>query len=431
MNKLSWWDSWLEKKKKYTKCDSVFMDEDLFDSITVSTGLPPIYQQSNFSFRNVADGADRFIGKVKNNEKPYARIYTRLGNPNTEYLERILFRLECHHIIENALAAHEPKPTIGVLVTSSGMGAISVCLITLLNTGDELICGAVYNCTEALLRNFEKKYQIHTHFIDTTQLDLVQSTLEKNPKIKGIFIESPVNPTLVVNDISALSQLAEKFRIPLIVDNTFCSPYIQQPFRLGADIVIHSLTKYINGHSTSIGGALLGPWNFMQEAFTFYKDIGVTPSPFDSWLTGSNVQDLGIRVRKAVENAEKIVQFLMKHPRVRKVYYPFLGKQEVIARKQMRSGGAIISFEIENGLKAGVRLMDYFALHSTPMKLAVSLGCVISYIQHPASMTHAEMAPEVRHQMGISDDLIRLSVGIEGVSILIHALEEGLKLAYD
>lgn len=430
MEKFVWWSNWLDRKKKYGYCSSLFMEEDIFDSITVSTGLPPIYQQSNFSFKSVADGADRFIGKVKDHEKPYARVYTRLGNPSTEYLERILFRLECHHLIENALAAHEATPTIGCLVTSSGMGAISVCLITLLNSGDEIICGPVYGCTESLLRNFEKKYQIRTHFIDTTKTEVVENTLKEYPNIKAIFIESPVNPTLAVSDISALSRLSERYEIPLVVDNTFCSPYIQQPFRLGADIVIHSLTKYINGHSTSIGGALLGPWDFMNDAFLYYKDIGVTPSPFDSWLTASNVQDLGVRIRKQVENAEKIVQFLTQHPRVKKVYYPFLGEQAEIAKKQMRNGGAIISFEIENGLEAGVRLMDYFALYSTPMKLAVSLGCVISYIQHPASMTHAEMGPDVRHKMGITDDLIRLSVGIEGASVLIHALDEGLKLAY-
>lgn len=433
MSKFAWWDKWIEKKKKYAKCDSIFADEDVFNAKSVGTGLPPIYQQSTFKFQSAEDGKLRFLGKSKSGERPYARIYTRLGNPTTEYLEKVIFQLECQHIIDNALEADEKEPTIGVLITSSGMGAISTVLMALLNSGDELICGTVYGCTDSLLRHWEEKYNIKTHFIDTTDTELVKKTLEENPKVKGVFIETPENPTLKVNDIRALADLTEKFEIPLIVDNTFCSPYLQQPFRLGADIVVHSTTKYINGHSTSVGGALLGPWEFMlNDAFIYYKDLGVTPSPFDSWLNSQNVQDLSVRVKQQCANAFEIARFLEKHELVSKVVYPFLESHPHYerAKKQMRYGGAMISFELKGGYDAAVKLMNYFARHDTPMELAVSLGSVISYIQHPASMTHSEVPKEEKERMGITDELIRMSVGLEGVRILIEALDEGIKLAH-
>jgi len=433
MSKYHWWNKWIEKKHKYAKTDEIFMDEGLFQAKCVGIGLPPIHRQSTFSFKSAEDGRDRFLGKTKSGEAPFARIYTRLGNPTTEYLEKVIFQLECHHIIEKALDADEKEPTIGTLATSSGMGAISTVLITLLNSGDELICGTVYGCTDSLIRHLSHKYNIKAHFIDTSNTELVKKTLEENEKIAAVYVETPENPTLKINDIKALSQLTEKKEIPLIVDNTFCSPYIQQPFRLGADIVIHSMTKYINGHSTSIGGILLAPWDFvLQDAFIFYKDLGVTPSPVDSWKNAENIQDLAIRVKNQCISANKIANFLDNHPLVSKVIYPGLKShpQHSLAMKQMRMGGGMISFELKGGYDSAVKLMNYFARHDTPMELAVSLGGAISYIQHPASMTHSGVPADEKVRMGITEELVRLSVGLEGVEILINALEEGLKLAH-
>jgi len=433
MSKYHWWENWIERKRKYAKTDNVFMDEGLFSAKSVGIGLPPIHQQSTFSFKSAEDGRDRFLGKTQSGEAPFARIYTRLGNPTTQYLEKVIFQLECSHIIENALKADERKPTIGTLVTSSGMGAISTVLISLLNSGDELICGTVYGCTDSLIRHLEHKFNIKCHFIDTTDLALVEKTLEENPKISAVFIETPENPTLKLNDITKLSKLTENKEIPLIVDNTFCSPYIQQPFRLGADIVVHSMTKYINGHSTAIGGVLLAPWDFvLNDAFIFYKDLGVTPSPHDSWKNAENIQDLAIRIKQQCLNAEKIANFLDENPLVSKTVYPGLKShpQYNLAKEQMRMGGGMISFELAGGYDACVKLMNYFARHDTPMELAVSLGCAISYIQHPASMTHSGVPQEEKDRMNITDELVRLSVGLEGSSILIDALAEGIKLAH-
>jgi len=433
MSKYHWWSKWIEKKYKYAKTDEIFMEEGLFQAKCVGIGLPPIHRQSTFSFKSAEDGRDRFLGKTKSGEAPFARIYTRLGNPTTQYIEKVIFQLECHHIIDKALEADEKEPTIGTLATSSGMGAISTVLITLLDSGDELICGTVYGCTDSLIRHLSHKYKIKTHFIDTSNTELVRKTLDENPKIAAVYVETPENPTLKINDIRGLSKLTEKHEIPLIVDNTFCSPYLQQPFRLGADIVVHSMTKYINGHSTAIGGILLAPWDFvLNDAFIFYKDLGVTPSPMDSWKNAENVQDLAIRVKNQCKSAAKIADFLDNHPLVSKIIYPGLKDhpQHKLAMSQMRLGGGMISFELKGGYESAVKLMNYFAGHDTPMELAVSLGGAISYIQHPASMTHSGVPAEEKVRMGITDELIRLSVGLEGVDILLKALEEGIKLAH-
>lgn len=433
MAKYAWWDKWIERKRTYARTEERFMDEGLFNAKAVGTGLPPIYQQSTFSFNNVQDGANRFLGKSPSGGKPFAGIYTRLGNPTTEYLEKVMFQLECQHIIDAALANDEKEPTIGVLVTSSGMGAISTCILALLSSGDSLIAGTVYGCTDSLFRHLSHKFGITVHFVDLSNTEAVNQVLESDPNVRAVYVETPENPTLKLADIQAISHLTEHHEIPLIVDNTFCSPYLQQPFRLGADIVLHSMTKYINGHSTSVAGILLGPWDFMlSDAFIFYKDLGATPSPFDSWLNGQNVQDLSVRMKQQCNSAHEIAGFLDQHPQVSKTVYPGLEShpQHELAKRQMRMGGGMISFELAGGFEAGVKLMDYFARHDTPMELAVSLGSVITYIQHPASMTHSGVPVEERMRMGITDELVRMSVGLEGPSVLLEALTEGLKIAH-
>ncbi len=213
------------------------------------------------------------------------------------------------------------------------------------------------------------------------------------------------------------------------MDNTFCSPYLQQPFRLGADFVVHSLTKYVNGHSTSLAGGLLGPFRPLQEeVFPWYKDLGATPSPFDSWLNSLAVQSLAVRQREQCASAARIAAFLRSHPAVRQVRYPGFSDfpQAAIVRKQMRSGGAVVAFDLAGGFAAAERMMDYFARRDTPMELAVSLGSAISYIQHPASMTHAGVPEADRLARGITPGLVRLSVGLEGVDVLIEHLDRSL-----
>ncbi|MGM0601423.1 MAG: trans-sulfuration enzyme family protein [Candidatus Rifleibacteriota bacterium] len=433
MTKAEWFDGWLERKEKYAKTSQKFMSADKFASNGVGIGLPNIVQKSTFSFRNVKDGADRFLGLSQSGEKPFARIYTRLGNPTTEYLEKTLFQLDCQHIIDAALAADEKTPTIASLVCSSGMAAIACTTLALVQSGDEVICGSVYGCTDSFFRSLEK-FNIKTHFVDTTKTEVIKETLEKNPNITMVFMETPDNPTLRVSDIEAISKLTQDKKIPLIIDNTFATPYLQQPLRLGADIVVQSLTKYVNGHSTCVGGVIMGPYEFVSNhVFPVYKDYGPTPSPFDSWLNSQGLQTLHLRVERACASALEIASRLEKHDKVTRVFYPGLPSHpdHEIAKKQMRLGGGMIALELVDGYEPARRLMDYFATYTTPGELAVSLGSAVTYFQHPASMTHAGIPEEDRLRRGITQGLARISVGLEGVETLWDAIEDGLKHAYD
>jgi len=432
MAQHSWFAGWVERKEKYARTSEKFMSADRFASTGVGIGLPNIVQKSTFSFRNVKDGADRFLGVSKSGEKPFARIYTRLGNPTTEYLEKALFMLDCQHIIDAALKADERRPTIASLVCSSGMAAISCTTMALVRSGDEIVCGSVYGCTDSFFRTLEK-FNIKTHFVDTTRTEEVKRVIEQNPKVAMVFFETPDNPTLRLSDIEAISKITQAHGIPLVIDNTFATPYLQQPFRLGADIVIQSLTKYVNGHSTSVAGVVIGPYEFMSDhLFHIYKDFGPTPSPFDSWLNSQGLQTLHLRLERVCSSALELAKRLEKHPRVQRVFYPGLPSHEhyELAKKQMRLAGGMIAVELKDGFEPGRRLMDYFASYTTPAELAVSLGSAITYFQHPASMTHSGVPEEDRLKRGITPGLVRISVGLEGVETLWSAIDEGLNLAY-
>lgn len=428
VDRFPWWPWWQDRKERWVRAEQKQMDEGLFRAIASGTGLPPIWQRSTFPFRNVKDGADRFLGVAKGKERPFARIYTRLGNPTTEYLERVLFQLEAHHVIEKALSVDEKEPTIGALTFSSGMGAISALCMSVLRQGDAVLAGNVYGCTDSLLRSLER-FGIDAVFVNMGHLPDVERALAEHPNVRLVILESPENPTLRLADVEAISRLTDQHGALLAVDNTFCSPYLQQPFRLGADIVIHSLTKYINGHSTSVGGALLGPFPFLKnDVFPWYKDLGATPSPFDSWLNGMAAQSLAVRQQAQCDSALAIATMLRGHPWVEHVTYPGLADfpQKSLVDKQMRNGGAVVSFEVRGGQDAGIRVMNYFARKDTPMELAVSLGSAISYIQHPASMTHSAVPEADREKRGITAGLVRLSVGLEGADILSMHLDRAL-----
>lgn len=428
----AWYSAWLERKHRYARTDEPFLDAGRFAAMAVGTGLPSLVQKSTFSFRNVKDGADRFLGMSKSGERPFARIYTRLGNPTTEYLEKVLFQLDCAHIIDRALAADERRPTIGSLVTSSGMAAIACTTFALCSSGDTILSGNVYGCTDSFFRSLAK-FGVTAEFVDMTRVESVERALAAHPRVAMVFLESPDNPTLQISDIAAISRLAEARGVPVVIDNTFATPYLQQPMRLGADIVIQSLTKYINGHSTSVAGVVIGPFEFMQDhLFHVYKDHGPTPSPFDSWLNAQGVQTLAVRVEQQCRSALELARRLEQHPRVASVHHPGLPShpQHALAARQMRLPGAMIAFELDGGFEPARRLMDFFARYTTPMELAVSLGCVISYIQHPASMTHSGIPAEDRLARGITEGLVRMSVGLEGVEVLYEALEQGITEAY-
>jgi methionine-gamma-lyase len=426
-DRFPWWDWWLDRKRRYVRDARPQLDADTFRTLAVGTGLPDISQRSNFAFHDVKDGADRFLGMAKGGERPFARIYTRLGNPTTEHLERVLFQLEAHHVIEKALAEDEQKPTIGTLCFSSGMGAISALLLSVLRQGDAVVLGSVYGCTDSLARNLSR-FGITARFVDVRDADAVAAAVAE-PDVAMLFVESPENPTLHLCDIEAASRACEAHGVLFAVDNTFCSPWLQQPFRLGADVVIHSLTKFINGHSASIAGAMLGPFPMLKDdVFGWYKDLGATPSPFDAWLNSLTTQALAVRQSTQSHSAQRIAEHLASHPAVAAVHYPGLPShpQHALAMKQMRDGGSLIAFELKGGMQAGVAVMNYFARKDTPMELAVSLGGAISYVQHPASMTHSGVPELDRHARGISDGLVRLSVGLEGTETLLHHLDRAL-----
>jgi methionine-gamma-lyase len=316
-------------------------------------------------------------------------------------------------------------------VFASGMAAISTVIMGFVQPGDGIIVGNVYGCTDSLMRFLQKRFGIDVYFVDATNPDNVRDTLNAHPHVCAVLIETPDNPTLQLCDIEAISKYTEQHEAMLIVDNTFCSPYLQQPFRLGADVVIHSLTKYVSGHSTSIAGAAMGPYEFFsKEVYPVYKDFGPTPSPFDSWLNSLTIQEMGVRMEHQCKTALQVAEFLEKHPKIEKVWYPGLPSHPHydICKKQMRNGGGMISFEVKGGFDAGVKLMNYFARPDTPMELAVSLGSVISYIEHPASMTHSVIPEADRCVRGITNSLVRLSIGVEGFSTISEALNAGLEL---
>jgi methionine-gamma-lyase len=427
-DRWEWWEWWLQRKDLWVRDARPQLEADLFRAICAGNGLPSIHQRSNFAFHSLEDASRRFAGHETVGHRPYSRVYTRLGNPTTEYLERIMVDLEAHHVSEKAAAAGETEPTIGALIFSSGMAAISTLLFSLLRQGDALLLGSVYGGTDSLARGLAK-FGVEAVFCDTSDLGAVGAALAGCPDVAAVLLESPENPTLGIADIHRISWLTEARGIPLIVDNTFCSPYLQQPLRLGADFVVHSLTKFVNGHSSSVAGAVVGPFRFMQgELFRWYHDLGPSPSPFESWLNALCVQDLAVRLEAQCDGAERVAAFLRTQPQVSRVGYPGLDDfpQRALVRDQMRRGGSLIAFELRDGQSAAARLLDYFGRRDTPMELAVSLGSAITYLEHPASMTHAGVPEAERLARGITPGLVRLSVGLEGPGVLIEHLRRGL-----
>jgi len=366
---------------------------------------PPIYQTSTFRFENADQGRDLFLGKGE------GYIYSRMGNPTVEGLENAVAALEEGH---KALAC------------GSGMAAIHTTLAALLSGKDHVICcDAVYGPTCSLLEGVFKRFGVAAGFVDTSDLAAVRAALR--PETKVIYIETPGNPTLVVSDIEALAGIAHERGAVLVVDNTFMSPILQKPLALGADVVVHSLTKFLNGHADVVGGAIVVRDEARyREMRRVLNHLGGVLPPFESFLVHRGIKTLALRMERHCASAARIAGWLEGHAAVKWVRYPGLEShpQHAIARKQMSGYGGLISFELEGGLEAGRILMDAVRLCG----LAVSLGGVETLIQHPASMTHASIGAEARRRAHITDGLVRLSVGIESVEDLIADLEQALAL---
>ena len=366
----------------------------------------PIYQTSTFIFDSAEQGGRRFALE----EDGY--IYTRLGNPTTT-------------VLENKIAALEEGEA--AVATSSGMGAISSTLWTVLRAGDHIVTDkTLYGCTFALMNHGLTKFGVEVTFVDTSNLDEVKKAMKKNTRV--VYLETPANPNLKIVDLEALAKLAHTNPNTLvIVDNTFATPYMQKPLKLGADIVVHSVTKYINGHGDVIAGLVITNKELADQIrFVGLKDMtGAVLGPQDAYYIIRGMKTFEIRMERHCKNARTIVDFLNKHPKVEKVYYPRLETHPgyEIAKKQMKDFGAMISFELKGGFEAGKTLLNNLKLCS----LAVSLGDTETLIQHPASMTHSPYTKEEREVAGITDGLVRLSVGLENVEDIIADLEYGLE----
>lgn len=363
----------------------------------------PIYQSSTFAFSSVEQGTARFAGQ----DNGY--IYTRIGNPTTKALEDNIAYLE---------------NGFGGLATASGMAAITTIFIALLNQGSHIIStDAVYGPSHTVVESEFSRFGVEYDFVDTSDIENIEKCIK--PSTKLIFVETPANPTMILTDIKACAELAKRKGLILVVDNTFASPIVQKPLDLGADIVIYSLTKFLNGHSDVVGGIIIAK---EEKLFKRIKKVltllGGTMDPHQAWLILRGVKTLAIRIEKSQENATKLARFLTNHTEVGWVNYPGLEShpQHALAKMQMNGFGSMLCFGLKGGFEAGRKMINSVKLCT----LAVSLGGVESLIQHPASMTHAGVPKEEREKAGISDDLIRLSVGCEGYEDLREDLEQAL-----
>ena len=360
---------------------------------------PPIYQTSTFEFASVEEGGRRFAGQEA------GFIYSRLANPTVNVAE------EKVAVLEGGEAA---------LGTAAGMGAISAALWTSVVSGDEIVASdTLYGCTFSLMNHGMAKFGVKAKFVDFADLDAVKAALTEKTKV--VYLESPCNPTLKVVDIAAVAAIAHGYNpaIRVIVDNTFASPYLQQPLKLGADVVVHSATKYLNGHGDVIAGFVVGKADFIGEVRSFgLKDMtGAGLSPVDAFLSARGLKTLDIRMEKHCANAMKVAKFLHDHPAVDKVYYPGLEDFEgyEIAKKQMKKPGGMMSIELKADRDKVAAALNKLQLCT----IAVSLGDAETLVEHAASMTHSTYTKEELAASGISEGLVRISVGLEDAEDII------------
>lgn len=370
---------------------------------TYGSIVPPIYQTSTFKFESAEQGRQLFEGTAK------GYIYTRIGNPTIDALESALAELE------NGTAAQ---------ATSTGMAAIMTVYFSLLSKGDHLVAtDAIYGSARLAMENEFSRFGVDSSFVDSSDLAKVRAAM--TPATRLVYIESPANPTLKLTDIRGCAEIAHAHGALLAVDNTFMCPVLQNPLDLGADIVIHSLTKFINGHTDIVGGAIITKDPALDEQIRSIRHyMGGTMDPHQAWLVIRGLRTLALRVERAQENAVKMADWLNRHPAVETVYFPGLPEhpQYEVGQSQARGPGAMISFDLKGGYDAGVQLMDSVRVAT----LAVSLGGYESLIQHPASMTHSWLPAETRQAAGIGEGLVRLSVGCESIEDLIQDFDQAL-----
>lgn len=373
--------------------------EDALGSATV-----PIYQTSTFLFESAEHGARCFSGE----ESGY--IYTRIGNPTIHALETLVADLESG---------------VSAIAVSSGMAAVNTVYMALLSKGDHMVSSAaVYGPSRVVMEQHWSRFGVESSFVDTSNIEEVKKAIRPNTKM--LYIETPANPTMGLTDLKACVEIAHERGIVVVVDNTFSSPYLQRPIEFGVDVVLHSMTKFLNGHADIVAGIII-----TKEAALGAKlrsmmiTLGCNMDPHQAFMVIRGIKTLGIRIERAQQSAMKIARFLESHPKIEWVKYPGLEShpQHELAKTQMDGFGSMISFELKGGLNAGKTLMDNVQL----CILAVSLGGVETLIQHPASMTHSKVAPEAKKKAGITDGLVRFSVGIEDAEDLIQDLSQALE----
>ncbi|RAV30492.1 trans-sulfuration enzyme family protein [Sinomicrobium soli] len=363
----------------------------------------PLYLTSSFIFEDAEDMRASFAEEKERN------IYSRFTNPNTsEFVEKI-----CH--MEGAESGY---------AFATGMAAVFSTFAALLNSGDHIVAArSVFGSTHTLFTKFLPKWNINTSYFKVNETEKITSLI--TPQTKILFAETPTNPAVDILDLELLGDIAKKHNLILVIDNCFATPYLQQPIKFGADLVIHSATKLIDGQGRVLGGITVGKKELIREIYLFSRNTGPALSPFNAWILSKSLETLAVRVDRHCENALKVAGFLEDHPQVNWVKYPFLKShpQYEVARKQMNAGGSIVAFEIKGGVEAGRKFLDTIKMCS----LSANLGDTRTIVTHPASTTHSKLSEEDRLQVSITDGLVRVSVGLENVADIIADLDQALR----
>lgn len=363
----------------------------------------PLYLTSSFVFEDAEDMRACFAEEKDKN------LYSRFSNPNTtEFVDKIV-------AMEKAEAGY---------AFATGMSAVFSTFGALLSAGEHIVsCKSVFGSTHSLFTKYFPKWNIETSYFKISEVEKIESLIQPNTKI--LYAETPTNPAVDIIDLELLGKIAKKHNLLLIIDNCFATPYLQNPIDFGADLVIHSATKLIDGQGRVLGGVTVGKANLIREIYLFSRNKGPAMSPFNAWILSKSLETLSIRVEKHCENALKIAEFLENHPKVNLVKYPFLKSHPKyeIAKKQMRFGGNIVAFEIKGGINAGRKFLNAIKMCS----LSANLGDTRSIVTHPASTTHSKLNINDRIEVGITDSLVRCSVGLENVIDIINDLKQALE----
>jgi len=362
----------------------------------------PLYPTSSFTFEDAEHMRSTFAGETGDN------VYSRFTNPNCQEFEQKMAALEGG---EAAVA------------TASGMSAIFSTFMGLLKTGDHvLLSRALFGSTYQQSINILPRYGIETSFVDPERMDEWDQKVQWNTKM--LFLETPSNPGLVISDLEGANAFAKKHGLIFAVDNCFATPYLQQPITFGADLSVHSATKFIDGQGRVLGGMVVGKQEFVEDIRKFCRNTGPSLSPFNAWILSKSLETLAVRLDRHCESALAIATQLQDHPAIEQVRYPFLPNHPgyALAKKQMRHGGGLLTFELKGGLEAGRSFLDHLQMCS----LTANLGDTRTIATHPASTTHAKLTSEAREEIGITDGLIRLSVGLEHIEDILKDLEYAL-----